>query len=101
MYSNNPDIDVIDFLDLLNVTLSSSFINKWRHKYSERFVKHFQLRILSALNKKKPLKTEMLYNFLVKKCKYAPEQVEQFFKDIEIDIYYPFIYGRLKSSSSS
>jgi len=96
MQSENLDIDIIDFLDLLNETLSYSFVEKWRHKYSEKFIKHFQLRLLAALNKQKPLKIEMLYNYLTKKCKYSEEQVINFFNTIEIDIYSPFIYGRLK-----
>jgi hypothetical protein len=96
MQSENLDIDIIDFLDLLNETLSASFVEKWRHKYSEKFIKHFQLKLLSALNKQKPLKLEMLYNYLTKKCKYSPEQVINFFDTIEIEIYSPFIFGRLK-----
>ena len=96
MQSENLDVDIIDFLDLLNETLSASFVEKWRHKYSEKFIKHFQLKLLSALNKQKPLKLEMLYNYLTKKCKYSPEQVINFFDTIEIEIYSPFIFGRLK-----
>jgi len=96
MHSENLDIDIIDFLDLLNETLSASFVEKWRHKYSEKFIKHFQLKILAALNKQKPLKIEMLYNYLTRKCKYSDEQVLNFFHTIDIEIYSPFIYGRLK-----
>jgi len=96
MQSENLDIDIIDFLDLLNETLSSSFVEKWRYRYSEKFIKHFQLKLLQALNKQKPIKIEMLYNYLTKKCKYSDEQVLNFFNTIEIDIYSPFIYGRLK-----
>ena len=96
MLSENLDIDIIDFLDLLNETLSSTFVEKWRYKYSEKFIKHFQLKLLQALNKQKPIKIEMLYNYLTKKCKYSDDQVRHFFNAIEIDIYSPFIYGRLK-----
>jgi len=96
MQSENLDIDIIDFLDLLNETLSSTFVEKWRYKYSEKFIKHFQLKLLQALNKQKPIKIEMLYNYLTKKCKYSDDQVRNFFNTIEIDIYSPFIYGRLK-----
>ena len=96
MHSDNLDIEIIDFLDLINDTLSYSFVEKWRHKYSEKFIKHFQLKLLSALNKQKPLKLDMLFNYLTKKCKYSDEQVTNFFSTIEIDIYAPFIYGRLK-----
>jgi len=99
MYNENTDIDIIDFLDLINDTLSSSFVERWRYKYSEKFIKHFQLKLLASLNKQKPIKIEMLYNYLTKKCKYAPDQVLQFFESIEIDIYSPFIFGKLKTSS--
>ena len=98
MYTNNLDIEIIDAMDLLNETLSLSFVEKWRHKYSEKFIKQFQLRFLAALNKQKPLKIETLYSFLTKKCKYSPEQVLDFFRTIEIELYAPFIYGRLKIS---
>ena len=57
--NNNLDIDIIDFLDLINETLSYSFVEKWRHKFSEKFVKHFQLKVLDAMNKQKPIKIEM------------------------------------------
>jgi len=97
MYSDNLDIEIIDFIDLLNETLSVSFVEKWRYKYSEKFIKHFQLKLLSALDKQKPLKKEMLYNYLTKKCKYAPDQVLHFFEAIEIELYRPFIYGKLKT----
>jgi len=99
MYSNNLDIDLIDFLDLINETLSLAFVEKWRHKYSEKFIKHFQLKLLDSLNKQKPIKIEMLFNYLTKKCKYSPEQVNNFFDTIEIEIYRPFIFGSLKKSS--
>ena len=94
--TNNLDIDIIDFLDLINETLSYSFIEKWRHKYSEKFIKHFQLKILDSMNKQKPIKIEMLFNYLTKKCKYSPEQVINFFNTIDIEIYRPFIFGTLK-----
>jgi len=93
MYSNNIDIDIIDFLDLLNETLSSNFVEKWRHKYSERFIKHFQLKILEHMNKGKVLKRKRLYNHLNKKCKYSPEQINSFFVAIDIELYEPFICG--------
>ena len=63
MYSNNLDIEIIDFIDLLNETLSIEFVEKWRYNYSEKFINHFQLKLLSALDKQKPIKIEMLYNY--------------------------------------
>jgi len=90
----NLDIDIIDFIDLINETLSYSFVDKWRHKYSEKFIKHFQFKLLDAMNRQKPIKLEILYNYLTKKCKYSPDQVINFFESIDIEIYRPFIYGR-------
>lgn len=90
----NLDVDIIDFIDLINETLSYSFVDKWRHKYSERFIKHFQFKLLDAMNRQKPIKLEMLYNYLTKKCKYSPDQVVNFFDSIDIEIYRPFIYGK-------
>jgi hypothetical protein len=100
MNNSNLDIDIIDFLDLINETLSYSFIERWRHKYSEKFIKHFQMKILESMNKQKPIKLEMLYNYLTKKCKYSPDQVINFFDTIDIEIYRPFIFGTLKKKPS-
>ena len=91
MQSENLDIDIIDFLDLLNETLSYSFVEKWRHKYSEKFIKHFQMKLLESLNKQKVLKLSSLINYLTKKCRYSTEQVENFIETIDISIYYPLI----------
>jgi len=76
----NTDIDLIDFMDLVNFTLHKDFVEKWRYKFSEKFIKHFQLRILSSL-----------FNFMTKKCRYSEEQVENFFTSVDISIYYPLI----------
>ena len=86
---------LIDFIDLLNFTLSDEFVEKWRYKFSEKFIKHFQLRILKSLKDQKPLKVDTLYLFLTKKCSYSREQVLNFFESIEIEIYSPLISGRL------
>ena len=100
MNNSTLDIDIIDFLDLINETLSYSFVERWRHKYSEKFIKHFQIKVLESMNKQKPIKIEMLYNYLTKKCKYSQEQVLNFFDTIDIEIYRPFIYGTLKKKPS-
>ncbi len=93
--SNNLDIDIVDFIDLINHTLSNEFIEIWRYKYSEKFVKHFQLKLLQSLSNQKPMKITSLYSYLTKKCKYSPEQVSNFFNSIDIDIYRPLITGYL------
>ena len=92
MYSNS-DIEFIDFIDLINTTLSNDFVEKWRYRFSERFIKHFQIKLLNSLTKKKVLKIDTLYNYLTKKCKYSNEQVDNFFEAIDISIYSPIIQG--------
>ena len=87
----NTDIDLIDFMDLINFTLHKNFVEKWRYKYSEKFIKHFQVKILESLNKQKIIKLSSLYNYLTKKCRYSQEQVENFFVSIDILIYYPLV----------
>ena len=87
----NTDIDLIDFMDLINYTLHKDFVEKWRYKYSEKFIKHFQIKILESLTKQKVIKLSSLYNYLTKKCRYSSEQVENFFESIDISIYYPLI----------
>ena len=92
MYSNS-DIEFIDFIDLINTTLSNEFIEKWKYRFSTKFIKHFQIKVLNSLTKRKVLKVETLYNYLTKKCKYSPEQVDNFFNAIDISIYSPLIQG--------
>lgn len=95
MTEENIDINIIDFIDLLNETFSTSFVEKWRFAYSEKFIKNFQIKLLSSLSTNKPLKIDNLYIYLTKKCKYSKEQVLNFFESIDIDIYKPLILGTL------
>ena len=87
----NTDIDLVDFMDLINYTLHKDFVEKWRYKYSEKFIKHFQIKILESLNKQKIIKKSSLYNYMTKKCRYSADQVENFFVSIDINIYSPLI----------
>jgi hypothetical protein len=87
----NTDIDIVDFMDLLNFTLHKDFVDKWRYKYSEKFIKHFQIKLLESLNKGKVLKRSSLFNYLTKKCRYSGDQVENFFISIDLSIYSPII----------
>jgi len=95
MDKENIDINIIDFIDLLDETLNITFIEKWRYAYSERFIKQFQVKILSSLTTSKPLKIDSLYIYLTKKCKYSKEQVLNFFEAVDIEIYRPLIQGKL------
>ena len=87
----NVEIELIELLDLLDYTFSESFVEKWRYRFSTKFIKNFQFRLLKSLNEKKPIKQKSLYIYLTKKCKYAEEQVEDFFEAVDITIYYPLI----------
>jgi len=98
MYTNG-DIELIDFIDLINTTLSNDFVEKWRYRFSEKFIKHFQIKLLNSLTKKKVLKIDTLYNYLTKKCKYSKEQVDNFFIAVDISIYSPLIQGTRKKTS--
>lgn len=88
-------IELIDFTDLINNTLSNNFIEKWRYRYSEKLIKAFQLKILESLKNNKPLKIEHLYNYLTKKCNYSKDIVIDFIETIDIEFYNPVITGSL------
>jgi hypothetical protein len=93
---SNTDIDIIDTIDLINYTISDKFIEQWRHKYSIKFLKQFQFKLLDSFQKRKPIKIDSLFTFFVNKNKYSPTQVTNFFKSIDIDLYSPIIYGKPK-----
>ena len=90
MYYNDSK-DFIDFIDIVNFTLDSSFLEKWRYKYSEKFITSFQMRLLKALSDRKPIKKESLTNFFKKKLKYSPEQINNFYESIDINLYHSLI----------
>jgi len=87
----NIDENIVDFLDLINFTLSPKFEEKWKHRFSSSFVKLFQLKILESMDNQKPIKRATLYTYLTKRCKYSPDQVDNFFEAIDIEIYDPLI----------
>jgi len=90
MYYDNTS-DLIDLIDLINFTLHEDFLNKWRHKYSEKFITVFQYKLLDSLTKRKPIKTSILRNYFKKKLKYSDEQVTNFFISIDTTLYHPII----------
>ena len=90
MYYNDSK-DFIDFIDIVNFTLDNSFLEKWRYKYSEKFITSFQMRLLKALSDRKPIKKESLTNFFMKKLKYSVEQVNNFYESIDISLYHPIV----------
>lgn len=92
------DIDIVDFIDLINFTLSDEFIDKWRFRFSSKFIKEFQTKVIKSLKDRKPIKLESLTKHLSKKCGYSIEQVKNFFDAIEIHIYHPLIVGKSLAS---
>ena len=83
--------EIYDMLDLLNFTFSNKFIEKWKFKYSETFVKAFRNKLLESVKKNKPLKKTQLENHLHNQLKYNINQINDFFDSIELGLYYPVI----------
>ena len=90
MYYNDSS-EMIDLIDLIDFTLHEDFLQKWRHKYSEKFISAFQYKLLDSLSKRKPIKKSNLESFFKKKLKYSNEQIENFFTSIDVSLYYPII----------
>ncbi len=93
--TDNIGSEVMEFMELLDFTFSNQFVEKWRFKYSEKILKHFQDKMFQAVSKQKPLKMKVLFNHLTKKCKYSEEYVSSLFRSIDIDIYRPFVTGNI------
>jgi hypothetical protein len=94
---SNLDIDIVDFIDLINFTLSDEFIDKWRFRFSSKFIKEFQSKVIKSLKDRKPIKLDSLIKHLSKKCGYSIDQVKNFFEAIDINIYHPLVLGKLSS----
>lgn len=88
---SNLDTEIIDFIDLINFTLSEQFVDKWKFRFSPKFMKEFQNKIIKSLKDRKPIKLKTLSKYLIKKCGYSIDQLENFFGAIDISIYYPLI----------
>ena len=83
--------EIIDLVELVDFTLSQKFVDTWRHKYSEKFIRMFQNKLLECFQQQKPIKLKTLITILKKNNKYSEEQINNFFNSIEIDIYRPII----------
>jgi len=92
MYNDDIKISLLEFYDLIEYTLSFKFRDNWRHLFSERLVKLFQLKILHSLKSSKPIKRDSLRNYLMSKGKYKKEVIDHFFEMIDLELYRPFIY---------
>ena len=95
------DIDIVDFIDLINFTLSEEFISRWRFRFSPKFLKEFQSKIIKSLKDRKPIKIDSLFRHLSKKCGYSSEQIKNFFEAVDIGIYHPLVLGRVSSLALS
>ena len=92
---DNEDINqlLFEFTELLDFTLSNEFINRWKSKYSTKFIKLFQTRLIKCLSDRRCLKLSTLYTFLTVKCNYSREQVINFFHSVDIEVYGPVVVG--------
>lgn len=93
MVYSEEDTDIIDFIDLVNFTLSDDFVEKWRFRFSIKFLKEFQSKVIKSLKDRKPIKIESLFKHLSNKCGYSEDQVANFFEAIDVEIYHPLILG--------
>lgn len=84
-------VDLLEFYDLMEYTLSFKFRDKWKHLFSERMIKLFQLKLLSSFKSGKVLKKTVLVNYLANKGKYRPDVIEDFLEIIDLELYRPFI----------
>jgi len=91
MSSYDIKIDLLEFYDLMEYTLSFKFREKWKDLFSERMIKLFQLKLLQSFKSGKVLKRTALMNYLINKGKYRKEVIEDFFGMIDLELYRPFI----------
>ena len=88
----SSDVELHEFLEQVNYVLSTTFKEKWRHRFSTNFISIFQTRVLKALKDKKPVKKSSLTSLFTNKHKYALSEVEDFYRCIDIFLYHPLIY---------
>lgn len=94
---DNIDTELIDLMELIEFTMSIDFLDKWKMKYGERLIRLFQIKILDSLKKQKPLKLNSLCKFLIVDSGFNKEIVINFLKDIDNELYYPMILGKIDS----
>lgn len=90
------ETELVDLVDLLDFTLSTEFIQKWKKKYGERLLRAFQVKLLESIKSQKPLKLDNLIKYLVRDCAYNEEIIKGFLQDIDFEIYFPMISGSAK-----
>ena len=87
--------EIFNLLEVINYYLSNNFKEKWRHRFSDRFIVCFQSRMLKALKDSRPLKFDTLFLFLTKKSGYSKEQVLDFIEETDLELLRPFLTGTL------
>jgi hypothetical protein len=92
---DSTEAQLVDLIELLDYTFSNDFLESWRHKYSEKFIKQFQNKLLEVMKENKPIKIKTLTYFLRKNNKYSLAQVINFYRSIDISLYYPVVQGRI------
>ena len=88
----DTNIEIYEFMDQISYCLSLEFKDKWRHKFSPKFIKIFQDKVLKAYETRKPLKRSSLISTYTKKYKYDIKVINDFFECIDINLYYPLVY---------
>jgi len=88
---HDTSIEIYDMLDLLNFTFSNKFIEKWKFKYSESFIKIFRNKLLDSVKRNKVLKKSQIEKLLHDQHKYNILQIKDFFESVDIELYYPII----------
>lgn len=91
--AENFEEEIHDTLDLLTVSLSKEFMDRWKFKYGERLVRLFQIKLLDTLRKQKVLKLKILFRFLTKDSGFSSDIVKNFLEDIDFSLYSPIISG--------
>ena len=81
-----------EFLEQVNYALSLEFKDKWRHRFSESFISIFQLQLITAFKDQKPIKISQLETTFTKKYGYDSSLVRDFFRVIDITLYYPIVF---------
>ena len=83
----SSDIELHEFLEQVNYVLSTTFKEKWRHRFSDNFISIFQTRVLKSLTDGKPVKKTSLTSLFTNKHKYALSEVQEFYRCIDISLY--------------
>ncbi len=85
------NIELSEFLEQVDYALSFKFREKWRFRFSTTLISVFQDRLLKALKEERPVKKSSIVSLLTKKHKYSVSEVNSFFEEIDVSLYYPLI----------